>query len=92
METEENSKHRLAGTFAESFLRCAELFTAWFIRRGCSYNSEVQEGLFASFTRGIKSVHRWGEMNIIVLLPSAQLILFTMLAKEVGKVDSHYKG
>lgn len=42
--TEENSNHRLAGTFAESFLRCAELCTTWFIRRECSYNNKVERG------------------------------------------------
>lgn len=58
---------------------------------GCSYNSEVWEGLFASFACGIKSIHWWGGINIIAFLPSAQLVLFTMLAEEMGKEDLHYK-
>lgn len=70
--------HRLAGTFAEGFLRLAELLTNWFIRRVLSCNSEVWEELFAFFTQVIKSVHWWSEMNRIVLLPSAQLIVYSV--------------
>lgn len=78
VKTKEPPPHRLAGTFAESFLRLAELLTNWFIRRVLSCNSEVWEELFAFFTQVIKSVHWWSEMNRIVLLPSAQLIVYSV--------------